>query len=527
MLILLNFLVVSCDSGLQGNLNENLPPSTSLTLDEITLTGGDRLTSQVDISWWGDDPDGYIIGYEYFIGDADTAGDADWLFTERSDSTFILPIPEGNKEADVIFNVRAIDDDEARDPEPPSLVFPIENSNPETSFKSGEIPPDTTYRIASFGFEASDPDGQQNLNNIEIALNDTTGEDSWKEIPLEVDFITIRIDDTIDNQEATVFIGRTAVETDIRLTGVNLNADNEFFVRATDNAGAVSAANSFTWYVKKQTSRILFVNDYETQTNSRGAFHKNLLSKVGISEVDYINISDGSVVGGSRVPLSSALPNRALGEPTINMMLAEWDYIYWISNDMSRNIGYAQELLGRFFNQGGKIFMNIPIEPLGDRNPLYEFMPFGDVTSPPDIPTRSPNFRLESCTDAIIQPVESGVDISPMRLNRRLQPFYPIVPFSEAVPLFEADFQLALVNPRETREYDENEVIAAMGLNEDGEGQRIYFGLDLEFLTYPGENPCMDPEADPEGPEEEKYFPVSDTEGLLEYMIIDKLGFEQ
>src|SRR5690554_2059077 len=101
--ILLHFLLASCENGLEGNLKENLPPTTSLTVNEINLPEGERLISQVNISWWGDDPDGYIIGFEYLIGDTLTSSNADWIFTEKTDSTFILPISEGNMDADVIF----------------------------------------------------------------------------------------------------------------------------------------------------------------------------------------------------------------------------------------------------------------------------------------------------------------------------------------------------------------------------------------------------------------------------------------
>ncbi|HBQ59642.1 MAG TPA: hypothetical protein DD671_08465, partial [Balneolaceae bacterium] len=129
-ILLLNVLVVSCDSGLQGDLNENLPPKTSLTLNEINLPEGERLVSQVNISWWGDDPDGFVAGYEFYIGDPAEAAEDDWSFTQNTDSTFILPIPEGSTYANVQFNVRAVDNDGAKDPEPPSLTFPIRNTEP-------------------------------------------------------------------------------------------------------------------------------------------------------------------------------------------------------------------------------------------------------------------------------------------------------------------------------------------------------------------------------------------------------------
>lgn len=523
ILVLLNFLVISCDSGLQGSLNENLPPNTSLTLNEINMPEGKRLVSQVNISWWGDDPDGYIAGYEFFIGDPAERSEEDWQFTQKTDSVFILPIPEGNIEADVQFYVRAVDNDEARDPEPASLTFPIKNTAPSVSFPFNETPPDTTYRIFSFGIEADDPDGFENLNRIEIALNDTS-DSGWKEIELDVSFITLRVDDTSEEPMASVMIGRSAIESEITFESINLDAENEFFVRTIDNAGAISNVISHTWFIKKQRSKVLFLNDYYGFfSQDRKELHLSLLQSAGIGQVDYMDISDGEVSGGTRVPLSTAFPHRSLAEPTINMMLAEWDYIYWISDDLDRNIGYALEITSRFFDEGGKMFVNIPIELLGDRNSIYQFLPFQGVENATyDEPNRSPQFRIRNCTEVnAFQSIR--FDFSPeLRFKENVFPTYPIIPFSESVPLFEADFSLLLANPRESADYSGNSVISVM----NSEGNLIYFGIDIDQFTTPNtpetsrNNPCEDPDTG-------DTLPPSDLSGLIEFLTIETLGFEQ
>ncbi|HBX65174.1 MAG TPA: hypothetical protein DEG32_03140, partial [Balneolaceae bacterium] len=99
----------------------------------------------INISWWGNDPDGYVVGYEYAINDTSEGA---WTFTERSDSTFILPITEGQETDDVLFKVRAVDDDGERDPDGARLVYPIVNSNPTVSFNANETPPDTLFSIS-------------------------------------------------------------------------------------------------------------------------------------------------------------------------------------------------------------------------------------------------------------------------------------------------------------------------------------------------------------------------------------------
>jgi hypothetical protein len=526
-ILLLNVLVVSCDSGLQGDLNENLPPKTSLTLNEINLPEGERLVSQVNISWWGDDPDGFITGYEFYIGDPTNAADQDWSFTQSTDSTFILPIPQGNIEADVQFTVRAVDNDGSKDPEPPSLTFPIKNTPPEVSFAVNETPPDTTYRVASFGFNPSDPDGNANLNRIEIALNDTSS-DGWKEISLDVNFITLRIDDTQPNPVASVMLGRSAVESDIQFETVNMDAENELYVRTFDNAEAVSDLITYNWYVKRQTSRILFLNDYfGTNTDERGALHLSILDSIGIDQVDYIDISDGQVLGGTRVPLTSAFPNRSLAEPTINMMLAEWDYIYWISDDLDRNIGYALEITDQFFNEGGKMFINIPIEKLAERNSLFQFLPFRGVQEATfSEPARNPQYFIENCSDVTL--TDQGAELAQNSQASNGQPFspniqfdgaefpaYSIIPFNESISLFETDFSIFLRNPNEIVEFEGNEVISTMNPDQN----ILYFGVDLdEFTKNSGD--CSDPETNQD-------LPASNLSDLIEFLTIETLGFEQ
>ena len=52
-------------------------------------------------------------------------GGPKWKFTTNTDSTFVLPIEEGNTDADVAFFIRAMDNNDSVDPEPPCLIFPI------------------------------------------------------------------------------------------------------------------------------------------------------------------------------------------------------------------------------------------------------------------------------------------------------------------------------------------------------------------------------------------------------------------
>ena len=160
----------SCETGITGDIIENQPPSTFMTIAGIDREDEFRLSSQIRISWWGNDPDGYVAGFEYAINDTSEGA---WSFTIRTDSTFILPITEGQTVDDVLFKVRAIDNDGAKDPVGARLQYPIVNSTPSVKFKSNETPADTMFGIASFGWTIDDPDGLLNVRSTQITFNDT------------------------------------------------------------------------------------------------------------------------------------------------------------------------------------------------------------------------------------------------------------------------------------------------------------------------------------------------------------------
>ncbi|MCH8568513.1 MAG: hypothetical protein LAT67_09625 [Balneolales bacterium] len=489
-LLLISLALSSCDAEMKGDFNANQPPNTFLTVNEINLPEGDRLVSQVNISWWGDDPDGYIVGYEFRIGDDQTEP---WTFTTRTDSVFVLPIEEGNMDADVRFTVRAIDNDGDVDPDPPSLLFPIRNSPPVIAFRSNETPPDTTYRVFSFGWNASDPDGDANLNRIEVALNDTT---EWQAVPTNISFLTVRVDDTVSPATSQVFFGRALNTTDLQFDTININGDNIFYVRAVDNAGAISPVVEHEWYIKEQTSRILFLNDFQGGNSaSRAEFHLGLLEQVGITQVDFIDISDGAATGGNRVLFSQAFPDRSLAQPTINTMLAEWDHIYWISDNLDRNIGYALEITLNFFENGGTMFINIPTKNVPADNPIFQFLPFQRMES---LPTGQQSFFIANQSQII--PADDLPNPPTLTFRRNLLPYYPVIPFGETVELFEANFQLRAAVTGAISEFDGSKLISATNPDES----ILFFGIDLTEFTA-----------------------ESDLARLLEITCTEILGFQQ
>lgn len=487
-LVLLMGLTQCDQTTLDGEYNENIPPTTDLTVNKIERSGELRLSSQINISWWGDDPDGYVIGYEFAIGDPDTAK---WHFTNVTDSTFVLPIAGGNDTADVTFSVRAVDNDSLRDPSPAQLDYPIKNTAPEASFNDLETPPDTTYTIASLGWNVDDLDGLANIERAEIAINDTAN--GWVEFSVNQDFITLDIDpdNTSSGQpvSADVYLGENYRSSEYTLNGFSLNARNKAMVRAVDNAGATSSVDTVEWYIKEQTSNILLIND-DGSNNSNEAltFHRNRLSALDLN-VDYWDITDGTAEGDRKVSLSDRFP--ATIDPTLQKILAQWDYIYWFSNDINRNITYAPDITAEFFENGGKMYVNIPMKQISNNDPILNFIPASKIGELTGIQSSFEIFRNDTVHTV------SSYEGPLLTTNRQISTVFPLQAAPGADTLYEADFKIGTV-VGSTEEYEEFEYV---GLK-NAEDNLIYFSLDPRWFNE-----------------------TNNVNSLLEQFLIEDLGF--
>jgi len=485
----------SCDTSLDGNLNENQAPSTSLTVDNIEVDEENRLSSRVNISWWGDDPDGYIEGYEYAITDT---SEGSWRFTTRTDSVFILPISPGEDIDDVLFAVRAIDNEGEKDPNPASIQFPLKNSQPVTELNTLELPPDTTYSIASFGWSISDPDGLPTVQRTEIAINDSVN--GWVEIPIEAEdqqefFLSVDISQESGNEGiADVYLGRNYRSSSITIEGFQFDQMNTVYIRTVDAALAVSEIQSYEWYLKRQTSNVLVLND-DASSNSTANLEYTLSKLSGINiTADVIDISGGEGFGSDGiVPLSTSFPR--IIDPTLNRALAQWDHIYWISSSLQRNINYGPEILELFFDNGGTVFFNALSRVQNSTNPLLNFLPIQRYV-PIDASRGENGFRIQNNYD--VSPIENGPLLSYQ--GGRNPGIWPFVPFNQEDALYEAQLLKTFITGN-LELYNGPSTIAAI----NPERNLIFFGIPLIDFKDDGEE--------------------DNVEALLQELLINRLGF--
>ncbi|MDQ7053057.1 MAG: hypothetical protein Q9P14_09250 [candidate division KSB1 bacterium] len=260
--------LAGCDRDISGTPT-NLPPETHLSIflgsPEAIV---DTSSSQLVLHWWGDDPDGLVIGFVYsFYGPPslnDTV-DASGLkgFTTQTSDTFHVPV--GPRDTTFTFYISAVDDKWLIDPTPAKQAFPVRNSPPSVSFRLNSLPTDTTFAVVTFLWNGSDIDGKEDIAYYEYALNPPPGgEIPWRRLPPEREFVSLTPD-----------------------SGLRLNADNVFMLRAVDRGQAYSPTlvhpdSGKVWYVRDKVGDILFVDDFTNEDNALSrAYFSSVLQTLG------------------------------------------------------------------------------------------------------------------------------------------------------------------------------------------------------------------------------------------------------
>ncbi len=437
LIILLVFIIFySCTESIPDNPLGNKPPETGLFLFPDSSIS--QQPSRLAVHWWGDDPDGLIIGF-YYSWDG-----INWTFTKENSILFELKIGATNK--NFKFRVSAVDnsgngtydnkiiqnnidygsepftdsngngkydngeefvDIGSIDPTPATLDFPIKNSAPTLKESILSILPDTSFPVMSFAWDANDIDGNETIQNINIVLNDTTDTQNFISLNGAVRIITLRTKDfNSPNPEMEIMID--GLETNIfseKLKGLKLNDNNRLYVQAVDISGAKSKFISLpdtskTWFVKKPKGDLLIVDDYTTPDNAAD-FYNLMMDSLGLK--NKFSVYD----------FRNQLP------PFLNVTFVEtlklFKYVFWYT-DNNPSLDLASVSTRKYIDAGGKIAFSMQFPQSIDLNLIQGFLPIisdsadarssliggtkviSDTTKPeyPNLQTSSSLFRVKS-----------------------------------------------------------------------------------------------------------------------------------
>ena len=388
--VIITLLLYSCYDNPAENPLGNMPPKTSVFLNPDSTISSQP--SRIHLHWTGDDPDGLIIGF-YFSWDGIT-----WTFTSQNDSVFALQI--GAVDTNYTFKVSAVDnggngiydnnifqnnisfgnepfidkngnnvydagepfaDIGLIDPQPASINMPIKNSAPVISWNTLSFVPDTSYPVMSFGWDAADLDGENTIEHINIALNDTNNSVT---INGAVRTITLRVVDYLNPLADILIDGNPNNLAAVKLSGILLDSDNKFYVQAVDISGAKSEFISLpgegkNWYVKKPKSDFILIDDYGT-IDDAGSFYYKMFDSLGLKEKHDL------------YDFKKNLP------PFLNVTFLEtvklFKYVFWYS-DTNPSLDLAVGTVQKFLDGGGKIFFSMQFPSSVDLTVLQGFLP--------------------------------------------------------------------------------------------------------------------------------------------------------
>ncbi len=377
LIVLLSLLwFVSCDEELTDNTLENQPPETNLYI--FTEDNISQQQSQLNVHWWGDDPDGLVIGY-YFSWDG-----TNWSFTDKNDSLFALQI--GASDTNYVFSIAAVDNNGNErydnqivrngidlgaepfvdvnndgiynngekyfdigdvDPTPAAREFPIKNTEPVVAWNENTVLPAESFPAMTLRWEATDIDGDESIRNIYLALNDTLNP---VKLDGEVRTVVIRTDNfDTDTPEMDVYINALASNTHSeKLSGLKFDDNNKVYVWAEDISGAKSEIVSLpdsgvSWMVHKPKGNVLLVDDYaETLLANPDTFYTARFNEFLPDQFDRFDIRNAN------------LPYENI---TFLETIRLFDGLFWYSNNP--NIDLAAETIQTYTNEGGNVFFSV------------------------------------------------------------------------------------------------------------------------------------------------------------------------
>ncbi len=405
--------IYSCSETVNQPLIPNIAPETEIFLFPDNPDSLNQQKSRLQVHWWGDDPDGLVLGYYFrWVGVSEQ-----WSFTLANDSLFSLPI--GSADTIYTFEVIAVDNegnnkydqsiiwngedlgpepfidengngvwDEGEfyfdtgliDPTPATQKFQIKNSAPEIEWNKSTVLPAETFPVITVAWDATDLDGDASIMAINLSLNDTS---DYVSLPGNVRLVTLRIKDpnAVEPEMEILINGSDRNIFDRTLKGIKLDDYNKIHVQASDISGSSSNNISLpdtglTWFVKKPKGDLLIIDDYEGGVSAQ-QFYDQVFSSIANGEL--VNKYDLFDIELTQLPFANI---------TFLETMKLFKYVYWYS-DSSPSLELTSSVTQDYIISGGKIAYSLTIqEPSStyeyDLATIQSFLPidgFGEETA--------------------------------------------------------------------------------------------------------------------------------------------------
>jgi hypothetical protein len=397
---LMTALILSLAAGCaeKKDLNTpNLPPETYIAV-------GDSIRNPTvymqKVSWWGDDKDGEVIGFEYRWSTDPSepccSMDTSWVYTESTSEEFNLPVTSGIRKHTI--RVRAVDDQGAVDPEPAQAVFPVTNNPPTVKIWDKADLPDTTLPAILIKWHGDDPDGPETIETYKVWLDGS-----------EDDAILLAATDTVASIGFDSFEGRYGQRT-LNLVAIDSGCDTSNVV-------------SHTWYVVEPSGNVLLVDDLSredyTFPETSDRFYRGALDQC----VDTYSILDVGEFGGIGYAYN------------MEELFTLFDLVIWYNEPLrtaTPGLEAADQAFRSYLGQGGRVII-VSMAAVGTNGALLDstaFETFGIDT----LYTRNGETNFDCKRWTIQANADLGLD------SLKVSGFYLGVecmrPVAQAVPLY-------------------------------------------------------------------------------------------
>jgi len=311
---------------LTGTRKANVPPHTVLFVNGPV----DTVNHVVHLFWFGTDPDGSVVGFEWKMLNPRVPADTSWHFTVATDTVFTVFADSGF--ANPLFSVRAIDNDGARDPNPPRQTFLFSNQAPTVQLVQKPLPTDTTFASVSVTWTANDPDGDASKLTYLVWLD---GNQNTPEITT--------------GQSLTMPTSRFLVN------GTLTTGKRRLFVRAIDDGGRAGPPDSVTWTVRRPVTgsraRLLIVDDVPRTNPANLRFdtlYSNSAGRVGLTTDQYTILR-----------LDTTQPFKTAAD--VEQTFKQFETVVWYRGNeitISSLLAMAEPGIGDYLDAGGRFYLD-------------------------------------------------------------------------------------------------------------------------------------------------------------------------